>query len=258
MRPTPEQRFQQAVQLADQAGWRSQLIKTSGFSLRTFSPVHAKPNQQLVVYLEGDGFAWRNRYQPSLDPSPINPVGLKLALQHAGSNAVYLARPCQYVAETNRQLCQQSGWTSGRFAEAVIAATNEAVSQLKARYQAQQLTLVGFSGGGAVATLVAARRDDVNKLVTVAGNLDHKFWTRLHQVTPLNNSLNPADYWQAIDSINQHHFIGEKDDIVPESVAESFVKKFTNKKSISLHLIKGFDHHCCWESDWKKLWIKTN
>jgi hypothetical protein len=44
-----------------------------------------------------------------------------------------------------------------------------------------------------VASLVAARRHDVVRLVTVAGNLDHLAWTTLHGVSPLTGSLNPAD-----------------------------------------------------------------
>jgi hypothetical protein len=66
----------------------------------------------------------------------------------------------------------------------VISASNQAVDALKQRYGAQEIVLVGYSGGGAVAALVAARRTDVVRLVTVAGNLDHLAWTHLHSVPP--------------------------------------------------------------------------
>jgi hypothetical protein len=49
----------------------------------------------LTVYIEGDGFAWLSRSQASYDPSPLNPVGLELALRHPLGESAYLARTCQ-------------------------------------------------------------------------------------------------------------------------------------------------------------------
>ncbi|GAB2181920.1 hypothetical protein DLREEDagrD3_21430 [Denitratisoma sp. agr-D3] len=48
---------------------------------------------------------------------------------------------------------------------------------------ARRLTLVGYSGGAAA--LLAARCSDVVRLVTIAGNLDHRAWTRYHHITTL-------------------------------------------------------------------------
>ena len=95
------------------------------------------------------------------DPTPVNPLALQLALRDPSGAAVYLARPCQFVAAPDKRECARAYWTEQRFSPAVIAASLEAISQLKQRYGAQRLVLVGYSGGGAVASLVAAQRGDV-------------------------------------------------------------------------------------------------
>ncbi len=74
------------------------------------------------------------------------------------------------------------------------------------------LTLVSYSGGGAVATLVAARRNDVHNLVTVAGVLDHELWTRNHHLSPSTGSLNLADVWPGLTNIAQSQDVGLADD----------------------------------------------
>jgi len=72
----------------------------------------------------------------------------------------------------------------------LVTAMNLAVSQLKSTFgTTTQIQLIGYSGGGATAALIAARRDDISRLITVAGNLDHDKWTQLHTITPLTHSL---------------------------------------------------------------------
>ena len=93
----------------------------------------------------------------------------------------------------DRRSCVQKYWTGYRFALEVIEASNITVSQLKARYAADNIRLVGYSGGGAVAAFIAARRNDVVQLVTVAGNIDPAAWTKRHRMSQLSGSLNPAD-----------------------------------------------------------------
>ena len=88
------------------------------------------------------------------------------------------------------------------------------VTQLKYRFGAKSVALVGYSGGGAVVALVAAGRTDVVKLTTVAGNLDHAEWTKKHMISPLSGSLNPADYWRRLVDIPQVHYVGGRDEII--------------------------------------------
>ena len=54
-------------------------------------------NEEVVVYIEGDGLSWIDRFTPSSDPTPKNPLAFKLAKLDPNQNVIYLARPCQYV-----------------------------------------------------------------------------------------------------------------------------------------------------------------
>jgi len=205
----------------------------------------------LTVYIEGDGLPWSSRSRPSADPTPLQPMGLQLAVRDPGA-AAYLARPCQYLVQTD-PACEARLWTGARFSDAVIASTSAAVDQLKARSSAHRIRLVGYSGGGAVAVLVAARREDVVSLITVAGNLDHTAWTQLHRVSPLSDSLNAANQWQAVADIPQRHFVGGKDRIVPPIIADSYVSRFPADKRPEIVRVDAFSHGCCWKDAWPDL-----
>ena len=251
--PSPETRAQGALNLAQAAGWRGQVLPSSPFRLFSMQPAQPAAADVLTVYIEGDGLAWLTRSLPSPDPTPVNPVALKLALKHESGAAAWLARPCQYVQGDNRQGCEQAYWTGARFSPEVVRATDQAVSLLKARFGATQLELVGYSGGGAVAALVAAGRQDVRRLITVAGNLDHLAWSKGHRISPLHGSLNPADYHDALQGIEQLHLVGAKDRIVGKNVAESFRSRFPVDQEPAVRIIEGFGHACCWSEHWPEL-----
>jgi hypothetical protein len=267
--PSPEMRLQSAQAMAAQRQWQWVTIATNEFDIAAaYSEAHLavnqssldqnnahqkKPDQNLLaIFIEGDGLAWITGSQPSEDPTPLNPVALSIALNQPGRVA-YLARPCQFQASLKTNPCQQQYWTSARFSQVVINAMNQAVSELKARHGAKQLVLVGYSGGGAVAALVAARRTDVLHLVTIAGNLDPVFWAKEGRLTPLGQSLNPADFWQQLAGISQIHFVGVNDQVVPESVAKSFIARFPAHLKPTLVRVPGFDHQCCWAQRFAEL-----
>jgi len=258
---SPQVRRQHADDLVAKRGWDRLNLPAGSFVLAAFAPSPANTAtasvDTLTVYIEGDGFAWRSRRQPSDDPTPLNPVALELALKHVPANATeavaYLARPCQYVSNADARNCDEPYWTTRRFAGEVIDASNTAIDALKNRYRARTLVLVGYSGGGAVAALVAARRSDVVRLVTVAATLDHRAWTTLHKVTPLDGSLNPAEAWSKLQDIPQLHFVGAKDTIVPVTVAEAYSARFPLSKRPKVQVVTDFDHICCWPERWPSL-----
>jgi len=241
--------------LTAQAGWKKSSIAADTFNLTAFTPTEFEPSDMLTIYIEGDGLSWLSRSRPSTDPTPRNPIGLRLAMRHPQGLAVYLARPCQYVDADAARNCKQTYWTNGRFSEAVIASSDQAIDVLKHRFSARKLILVGYSGGGAVAALVAARRSDVVQLVTIAGNLDHQAWTTMHHVQPLDASLNPSEAWQSLTTIPQRHFVGEKDEVVSRAVADSYASKFPQTQSPAIIEIPGFDHACCWVEQWDAIWF---
>lgn len=254
--PSTQQRGDTAKQLASSHNWQAELIQTAHFDLLSYQPTQYTKANLLTIYIEGDGLAWLTKNTISTDPTPINPLGLKLALNHPTGNAAYLARPCQYTGGATSRNCNKHYWTDSRFAEHVIASTNDAINILKAKFSAQQLQLVGYSGGGAVAALLAARRDDVIKLITVAGNLDHRAWTTHHHISPLSNSLNPADYRKQLAEIKQVHFVGANDKIIPPFLAQQFVAGFPDNKQSTVVLVPNQEHGCCWPRIWADLIIQ--
>jgi len=100
---------------------------------------------------------------------------------------------------------------------------------------------------------VAARRADVQRLVTVAGNLDHRAWARLHGVSPLGDSLNPPDYARELAAIRQTHIVADADRIVPIDVYRSYRQALPDRADITLRLLPHADHGCCWEEAWPTL-----
>lgn len=250
--PTPMARRDTADALAARHGWQRVVLPAGNFELAAYLPDAPKTGEVLTVYIEGDGFAWLSPSQASSDPTPIDPVGLKLALAQRAGNAAYLGRPCQFV-DAERTGCSARYWTGQRFAPAVIAAEDRALDALKSRFQARRLTLVGYSGGGAVAALLAARRNDVARLVTVAGNLDPAAWARHHHVLPLTGSLNPADSIDALKEVQQWHFVGGRDAVVPPALVESFADRFPADRRPVVRIEPEFDHACCWVENWPRL-----
>ncbi|MFT5720428.1 MAG: dienelactone hydrolase [Motiliproteus sp.] len=255
--PSPQQRTQNAQQLAADKDWQPYIIKTPYFELMSYQPPMNQGEllqaEQLSIYIEGDGLAWITRRQISSNPTPNNPLALTLALQDRSHRSVYLARPCQFVTEPHQRGCGKKYWTSARFAPEVISAMDLAVSQLKDKFQATRLILVGYSGGGAVAALLAARRSDVVKLITVAGNLDHKAWTEFHKSSPLTGSLNAANYRKELSMVEQTHYVGEKDRVIPPFLARRFIAGLSSRAKAKVVVVLEQTHGCCWDTRWPDL-----
>jgi len=247
-----------ADQLAVSKEWQREMLTTTPFELVSYMPAKITSNDVLTVYIEGDGFAWQNSRRPSSDPTPHNPVALKLALQDPNKSVAYLARPCQYQKGLEKSLfCDQVFWTNKRYAPEVIEASEQALTQLKNIYNAKELVLVGYSGGAAVAALLAAQRDDVIKLITVAGNLNHQAWTEFHNVSPLIGSLNPVDVQKQLQTISQIHFVGKDDKNIPPKLVHDFIASYDSDELANLIVVPGQSHNCCWQDIWPSLISNT-
>lgn len=251
--PTADDRRRNADVLASRQGWHVMRLTAEPFELTAYLPPATGPAEHLTIYIEGDGLAWIAPDIPSADPTPIHPVALELALAHPEGKAAYLARPCQY-GDAAGAGCAPRYWTTHRFAPEVITSSGAAIDALKRQFGARRLTLVGYSGGGAVAALVAARRSDVDALVTVAGNLDHRAWTELHRLPPLTGSLNPADEIDTLRTTRQWHFVGGRDANVPPGLVARYAARFPASQRPHVHIEAGFEHRCCWTDNWTRLW----
>lgn len=253
MHITAAERSQSIAEQATKAGWQVQTLKAGQFDLRAIVNRIQPVDGVLTVYIEGDGRAWIDGQFPSDDPTPTTPVALDLAMQQPTGSVVYLGRPCQYLGASTNPACTKALWSNERFSEAVIAATNSALDQLKTQTQAHKLRLVGYSGGAAVVLLVAARRTDVTKLVTVAGNLDPAAWANQLKLEPLTGSLNPISVIPATQTIPQVDFVGGKDKVVPAHITEAFVKRYPAPYRPMLINIPDNGHVCCWVEQWPQL-----
>lgn len=242
--------LQHAQALAQPAGLQRDQLRAGPFVLTTFSRI-SRSDLPVTVYIEGDGLAWRSRTRPSDDPTPRRALGLSLAAADTGANVAYLARPCQFTPMAANPACSVSHWTGRRYAEEVVAAMDAAVTQVLAATPGQRVHLVGYSGGAALAVLVAARRQDVASLRTVAGNLDPAEVNRLHRVSPMPDSLNPIDFAARVASIPQLHVSGGKDTVVPPAIAQRFVA--ASGACARLQVLAGLSHEGDWAGEWPRL-----
>jgi pimeloyl-ACP methyl ester carboxylesterase len=241
-------------ELAAAAGWRWQSLAAGPFDLA----VALRPStggDTLTVYIEGDGLAYLSPTERAMDPTPTDPLALRLALAHPGNGPVaYLARPCQYRAVASGRNCRSDYWTVARYAPEVVDSAGIALDQLKARLgSATRLILVGYSGGGAMAALLAERRNDVVGLVTVAANLDLEQWVHANGLTPLRGSLDPAADAGRLATLPQIHFVGAQDRMVDGRVASAFLSHQAAGARASIVEIEGQDHACCWATAWPAL-----
>lgn len=248
-----EQNYQQAQRLAATASLAPVRFNAPPFVLAGWMRTR-QPNQPLVVYIEGDGRAWLDRQTPSTDPTPESPLALKLAVLDPSPNLLYLARPCQYVQNQNKKACSGSSyWTRKRFAPEVIESMSMAINQAKEQARAQTVDLVGFSGGGAVVVLVAAGRDDVSSIRTVAGNLDSANLHMHHKVTPLYGSMEPLNTAFYLADVPQIHYCGGQDRVVPPFVSQNYLKASGKSRCIQRQVIPTADHHNGWTEAWSSL-----
>ena len=253
--PSAQDKRDLALTIAKQGNLNPHVIATSSFNLLAFEP-SAISGDTLRVYIEGDGSAWLNTQTPSSDPTPRNPIGLRLAVADLSYSSVYLARPCQYQidAPPNPVLpCSLVDWTAGRFSEKVVNSLNDAINKLKIQFHAKNVILIGYSGGGALAILCAARRDDVIKIVTVAGNVSVAAWTKEMGLDSLKDSLDPIAFAAKVEGISQIHFLGTDDEIIPPKMISSYISYFPVTAPIKVVPLRGFDHQCCWVRDWPML-----
>lgn len=126
---------------------------------------------------------------------------------------------------------------------------NEVLSQVIQRYPQAKVELVGYSGGGNIAALLAARRADVVSLRTVAGNLDVAYVNALHRVSAMPDAQSAADVAPELAGLPQIHFSGADDRTVPPAVAARF-QQATGARCAQVEVMPGMAHG----SDWAALW----
>ena len=241
-----------ADKIAENANFGKAYLETKNFTLTAYYHF-TKPGEPFNIYIEGDGNAWSNRTHLSEDPTPRNSLVLKLAIIDPSPNVAYLARPGQYPVPCSTLIPDPCYWSDKRFSQEVVTSVNEAINQLAYLANSAKINLIGYSGGGAIAVLVAAHRKDVLSLRTIAGNLDSDAVNKYHHVSALSGSLNPIDFVEKIKDLPQRHFVGSNDKVVPVFITESFVKQMGDKDFKRITVVKGATHAKGWRERWKEL-----
>ncbi|MFT5446523.1 MAG: putative alpha/beta hydrolase family esterase [Gammaproteobacteria bacterium] len=211
----------------------------------THGPVH--------IYIEGDGRAWRAR-RPPRNPTPFAPMGLRLAAQDPAPALLWIARPCMYLNDAATARCDAKWWTSHRYASVVVDALSALISRAVGN---RDVVLIGHSGGGALATLIAANRSNVAGLITIGSPLDLAFWTTRGGMTPLHGSRNPIEMAPLLGELPQRHLTSDDDRVVPRAVVQRFVEALPHPNSARLEVWQEHSHQCCWARDWQRLLLRT-
>ena len=242
---SPKVRQQTADTVAQAGNLVQQKIATDDFLLTTYQRFDAtSDNKQMVVYIEGDGMAWISRDQLSSNPTPVQPIALKLASIDTNANVLYVARPCQYLWPQKMNRCSSKYWSNKRGSEEVISSINQAISIVKQKQNISSIRLIGYSGGGGIAALIADRRADVSEFVSVSGNSNYKLFTQTHNLSSMNGSIDPITVANQIGSIPQIHYVGADDKIIPKQIALSFSDKVKVISDVS---------HDNWPDKWAQI-----
>jgi pimeloyl-ACP methyl ester carboxylesterase len=235
---SPADRFDAA---AAAAGLRRIAVEGDGFRHAAF--VNDAPATGFVrIYLDGDGSPYLGK-AIATDPTPRQSLALALLAEDKGP-ALYLGRPC-YHGETAPTGCTPDLWTRSRYGEAVVASMVAAAQRFIAGQGIDRVTLVGHSGGGTLAMLIAPRIPQTNAVVTIGANLDVAAWAS-YAHEDLSGSLDPRTAMPLPARVRQYHYAGGNDRVVPPAVAASAA----NGALETLIVVDGFDHICCWEAIW--------
>ena len=245
---TPERR---AMSLAHNHGLSPVLLRGTVFQHRAFWAARGAPDL-LVLFIDGDGSPWTHggrRIAP--DPTPRVPLALELAARTPAS-VLYLGRPC-YLEITRPPECSEPLWTSQRYSSDVVASMSVAASAFMSEHHFKRVLLVGYSGGGALAVLMARALPGISGVVTIAGNLDPDTWATLHGYLPLQGSLNPALEPPLPADLKQWYLIGERDTNVPATATARYLQRTPEERVWSY---ARFDHVCCWTREWPSIFTK--
>lgn len=239
-----QSRIETVTKITKNNNLHTEIIKTNTFNLFSASN-NSTFTSDVTIIIEGDGFAWENRYTASNNPTPISPIGLKI-LSKIKKPAIYVARPCQYEFD---QRCKTKFWTSDRFHPDVIKSYEEAIEIIKTKHKAQNINIIGFSGGAYIALKLASNRQDINKVTTIAGVLNPKSWTEYHNISPLNLNQSIEELLTTSAHTTFEHICSEDDEIMPCSLTKQFMTdaQTLGLKNHHLTTFRGYDHSRLWE-----------
>jgi hypothetical protein len=236
-----------ADQLAARAGFGRETIEGAAFHHVVYRNHITAAGGTLHVYIEGDGTPYSRPTMVATDPTPREPLMLRLMVQDE-LPSVYLGRPC-YFGLASESSCKPAEWTLRRFSPEILDSMDAALRAEMARSGASRVELFGHSGGGTIAVLLAQRLPEVKRVITLAPTLDTAAWCALHHYDPLSGSLNPVDQRANRADLTVVHWVGSRDSNTPPSL----VSAAAAARGEQVRVVAGFSHNCCWEKMWGEI-----
>lgn len=243
----PEVRWQRLSEIAFEKEMLLKAEESLGYQIQTGQRI-VKGGKLAYVFIEGDGLSWLTPYQISPNPTPTFPVAATFVRPTLQYHQFYLSRPCQYLLNQN-PLCHRGMWTSAVYSELQRNILNEILNQWKKRYDIKTFRLVGYSGGGVLALLIAIIRQDVDHVITVASNIDVDAWVHDQDISPLRQSLNPRQQLSQLCGRTYSFFWGGKDRVVPAHTHMNFVKGLSQCAKMRTKIIASYAH----DSEWSEV-----
>jgi pimeloyl-ACP methyl ester carboxylesterase len=237
---TPSERF---LDDAERRGFTAQVAQSERHHLVVLRHGRPTAGEPLHIYLDGDGTPMLSRHQIANDPSSRSRLILDL-MERDPAPSVLVGRPCYYQGNKG---CDPVLWTDQRYSEGIVAGLAQVIVAESDTAPESPLTLIGYSGGGTLAMLLAPRLRRVERVVTVAANLDVTAWTAHHGYSALVGSLNPADAPPLPSHIRQLHLFGENDKNVPAALMRHVAERSSNS---AIRIVPGYNHACCWAKTW--------
>ena len=243
---------EQTDRFANKHGMTRSIALGAPFQHLLYSRYINASTQTLHVYIEGDGQPWDvGGLLPADDPTPSRPLALHLMAKDDDA-ALYLGRPCYFDLATQSP-CTTRYWTSARYSQQVVTSMATVLNDFTKAGSIRKIVLIGYSGGGALATLIASHLHTEVEVVTIAANLDTDAWTAAHGYLSLDESLNPIQSAR-LTGISHHHFAGGQD----SNISARSVERFTRQHNGRFTRHDAFDHVCCWEDKWPSLLHNAN
>ncbi len=231
----------------NQENFKESIYTTPYFEIYSLNKIKNRSGK-IIVYIEGDGVSWIDRFTISSNPTPINPLAFKLSKIDENENIIYLARPCQYVTTIN---CENDEiWTFAQYSEPVLSTYKFIIDSL---IDYDEIHIVGYSGGAGIAMYLASlNHPKIKSIKTVAGNINHNRLTRLNNISSLDKSVNFFEIENKSKNVPQIHYFGKEDITVPKAL---FLNYKNNDKNINNKCIKiqevNATHNLGWFDFWK-------
>jgi pimeloyl-ACP methyl ester carboxylesterase len=238
----PEERMDDA---ADAAGFGRRVVQGTEFRHVVYFNHASAVGRGLHVYLDGDGSPYEDRWTVSADPTPRRPMMLQL-MQLDQAAAVYVGRPC-YLGLSRDPPCTPLDWTLERYGPRVVASMASVIQSIVAESGAGFVELYGHSGGGTLAVLIAPQLPTARRVVTLAANLDTDAWADLHGYARLTGSLNPVAAGPLPATVEQRHYVGEEDRVVPPALVAAAAPRVGSGR---VEVLPGVSHRDGWAGVW--------